>query len=148
MAQSTISYDEAGYPLLTYGSLTGWTDPQTNYRGNATTVSRWLDYPTSSWIPTHSQYDQCGSVRNVWDALGRQSQIDYSTTYLRAFPTTTTSAVPDPSGTSGQTTGLISTAVYDFNTGLVTSATDPNGRTTTFEYNDPQPTNKSKSPGW
>jgi RHS repeat-associated protein len=137
VAQSTISYDEAGYPLLTYGSMTGWTDPQTTYRGNPTTVSRWLDYPTSSWIQAHSQYDQCGSVRNVWDALGHQSQIDYSTTYVRAFPTTTTSAVPDPSGAYGQTTALVSTAVYDFNTGLVTSATDANLRTTTFEYNDP-----------
>jgi RHS repeat-associated protein len=137
VAQSTIAYDEGAYPLLTYGSLTGWTDPQTNYRGNPTTVSRWLDYPTSTWIQTHSQYDQCGNVRNVWDALGHQSQIDYSATYARGFPTTTTSAVPDPSGTYGQTSSLVSTIVYDFNTGLVTSATDANGRTTTFEYNDP-----------
>jgi RHS repeat-associated protein len=149
VAQSTVSYDEGSYPLLTYGSMTGWTDPQTNYRGNATTASRWLDYPTSSWIQTHSQYDQCGSVRNVWDALGHQSQIDYSTTYGRAFPTTTTSAVPDPTGTYGQTNALVNTTVYDLSTGLVTSATDANGRTTTFEYNDPlnRPTKVNRPDG-
>jgi RHS repeat-associated protein len=137
VSQATVSYDEPGYPLIQYGSVTGWTDPQTTYRGNVTTVSRWLDYPTPTWVSTHTQYDQCGSVKNVWDALGRMSQVDYSSTYAFAYPTTTTSVVPDPSGTYGQPTAFVSTSVYDLNTGLVTSSTDANGRTTSFEYNDP-----------
>ena len=136
VAQSSIAYDEPGYPLLTYGSLTGWTDPQTSYRGNATSANRWLDYPTSTWISTHAQYDQAGSVRSAWDARGNLSQVEYSATYARAFPTQTTSAVPDPSGTHGSTTPLVASSVYDFNTGLVTSTTDANAKTTTFEYND------------
>jgi RHS repeat-associated protein len=137
VSQTTFAYDEPGYPLIQYGSVPGWTDPQTNYRGNVTTVSRWLDYPTPAWVSTHTQYDQCGSVKNVWDALDRMSQIDYSSTYAFAYPTTTTSVVPDPSGIYGQPTAFVSMTVYDLNTGLVTSATDANGRTTTFEYNDP-----------
>lgn len=137
VSQTTFAYDEPAYPLIQYGSVPGWTDPQTNYRGNVTTVSRWLDYPTPTWVSTHTQYDQCGSVKNVWDALGRMSQVDYSSNYAFAYPTTTTSVVPDPSGVYGQPTALVSTSVYDLNTGLVTSTTDANGRTTTFEYNDP-----------
>jgi YD repeat-containing protein len=136
VAQTTTSYDEGSYPLLSYGSVTGWNDPYSTYRGNATTVSRWLNYPTSTWIQTHVQYDQCGNVRNTWDALGRQSSVDYSSTYNYAFPTTVTSAAPDPAGTYGQTAGLVTSGVFDFNTGLVVSSTDPNGRTTSFEYND------------
>ncbi len=137
VSQASFNYDESSYPLLTYGSVTGWTDPQTPYRGNVTTASRWLDYPTGNWISTHAQYDQCGSVRNSWDAKANSSQTEYSSVYAYAYPTQTTSAVPDPSGMYGQTTSLVTTAAYDLNTGLVTSATDANGKTTTFEYNDP-----------
>src|SRR6266850_560385 len=135
VAQSAISYDEAAYPLLTYGGVTGWSDPQTSYRGNPTTVSPWLN-TTGSYLPTHIQYDQCGSVRNTWDASGNQSQIEYSSTYAYAYPTLTRTPVPDSSGQHGSSTALVSTSVYDFNTGLVTSVTDPNNVTSTFEYND------------
>jgi RHS repeat-associated protein len=160
VSQGSFNYDESTLPLLTYGSVTGWIDPQSTYRGNVTTSGRWVDYPTSTWIYTHAQYDQCGSVRKAWDArdtaLANPSQISYSDSFADgvprnsyAFPTNTTSAVPDPSGTYGQTTGLVSTAIYDFNTGLVTSATDANGRTTTFEYNDPldRPTKVNRPDG-
>jgi len=136
VAQSTVSYDEAAYPLIQFGPVTGWTDPQTAYRGNPTTSAQWLNYPTPTWIQTHAQYDQCGKVRYAWDPLNRQSQVEYSATYAYAYPTSSTSAVPDPSGTYGQTWGLTSSTVYDFNTGLVTSTTDANGRITSFEYND------------
>jgi YD repeat-containing protein len=148
VSQSSFSYDESEFPLLPYDTLTGWTNPPSIYRGNITSAGRWVDYPTSTWIYTHAQYDQCGSVRKAWDArdttLTNPSQVNYKDSFSSggprntyAFPTSTTSAVPDPTGTYGQTTGLVSTAVYDFNTGFVTSATDANGKTTTFEYNDP-----------
>ena len=136
VAQTVINYDEASYPVLTYGPVTGWTDPQTSYRGNVTTTSRWLDYPTPSWIGTHSQYDQCGNVRNTWDARGNQTATFYSSAYAYAFPTQITTAVPDPSGSHGSSTPLVTTSVYDGNTGLVLSATDANNQTTTYEYND------------
>jgi RHS repeat-associated protein len=136
VAQTTFGYDEPSYPLITIGAVTGWTDPQVSYRGNLTTSSRWLDYPTSSWISTHAQYDQCGSARYTWDARGNQSSVSYSSTYAYAFPTQTTSAVPDPTGTHGSTLPLVTSTVYDFNTGLITSSTDANTRTTTFEYSD------------
>jgi RHS repeat-associated protein len=136
VAQSTISYDESSYPLYNYGSITGWIDPGTTIRGNATTVSKWLD-STNSYIQSHTQYDQAGSPINSWDPKGNLSQTAYSSSYAYAYPTVTISPVPDPSGTYGSTTSLSGTSVYDFNTGLVTSTTDANSKTTTFEYNDP-----------
>jgi hypothetical protein len=41
VSRSTISYDETS--LLTFTPPTTWIDPQTGYRGNATTTSRWLN---------------------------------------------------------------------------------------------------------
>jgi RHS repeat-associated protein len=135
VAQGSIGYDEGSYPLLTYGSVTSWSDPATNLRGNPTTVSKWLD-TTNSYLQMHVQYDQLGNVRNAWDAKGNLSQISYSSSYAYAYPTQTISAVPDPSGVYGSNTSLVASSVYDFSTGLVTSTTDANGKTTTFEYND------------
>ncbi len=148
VAQSTIVYDEASYPLLTSASVTSWTDPQTNVRGNPTTVSHWLNI-ANSWLQTHAQFDQCGSVRISWDAKGNESQVEYSSTYAYAYPTLTRTAVPDPTGQNGSTTALVSTSVFDFNTGLATSATEANNVTSNLEYNDPliRPTRTIRAAG-
>ncbi len=151
VAQSSISYDEGGQfaQLNDYGSVVNWTDPLTPYRGNPTSISQWLNYngstlttyPSGTYLTTHAQYDQCGSVRRSWDAadtgLSHPAQIDYSSTYNYAYPTSTTSAVPDPSGVYGSTTALTATTAYDFNTGKVVSTTDPNAKTTSYDYTDP-----------
>jgi RHS repeat-associated protein len=134
-AQSTITYDEPAYPLLTYGSLTGWVDPGTAARGNVTTAGKWLD-TTGAYLQTHAQYDQAGSLRNAWDAMGNQSQVEYSSAYAYAYPTLTRTAVPDPSGAYASTASLVATSLYDFDTGLVSSTTDANGQTTSFEHTD------------
>src|SRR5206468_12968261 len=52
VAQSSIDYDEEAYPILSYGNAGGWTDPQTSYRGNATSARRWLN-TTNAYIQTH-----------------------------------------------------------------------------------------------
>jgi RHS repeat-associated protein len=145
VAQSSISYDEAGYPSLTDGVATNWSDPGTNARGNPTTMSRWLNlsgttfttFPAGSYLTTHTQYNEAGSVRKSWDANGNQSEVEYSSTFANAYPTLTRSAVPDPSGAHGALSSLVTSRDYDFNTGLVTSKTDENGQTTWFAYNDP-----------
>ena len=93
-----------------------------------------MDNITGTDLQTHAQYDQSGSVRNSWDALGNQSQIEYSSNYAYAYPTLTRSAVPDPGGAFGSTTALITTKTYNFNTRQVTSTTDPNGQTTSYTY--------------
>ena len=131
-AQSELKYDEAAYAPLTYGVVTGWSDPGTTVRGQTTTTRRWLN-TNGSWLETHVQYDQCGSARKSWDARGYVSEVQYSNTYHFAYPTQTTS--PDPDG-GGVITPLVTTSVYDFNTGRVSSTTDANNQTTSFAYND------------
>ena len=131
-AQSKIEYDQ--YALLTYGAATGWTDPGTSLRGLPTTTSSWLK-SNNTWLSAHAQYDQFGNIRKSWDAkdtsLSNPTQIEYSSTYNYAYPTTITSADPDGGGPA---TALITTAIYDFTSGLVTATTDANNKTTTLEY--------------
>jgi hypothetical protein len=141
VAQSSTSYDEAAFPLLPSGSPTGWIDPATSVRGNATSVGQWLN-TTNAYLQTHAQYDQFGNLRKSWDArditLSNPAQIEYSSTYQFAYPTTMTSSVPDPSGQYGSSVAFVTTTVYDTSTGFITSTTDPNNQTTTFGYTDPQ----------
>jgi RHS repeat-associated protein len=104
-------------------------------RGNATRVSRWLlssETPINSYV----QYDIVGNSIKAIDGRGQISQVGYSSTYQYAYPTSTTSPIPDPVGTYGTNTPLTASTVYDFSTGLVTSSTDTNGKTTSLSYND------------
>ena len=133
VAQKAIGYDESS--LLTYGAVTGWIDPGTIVRGNVTTAGSWLN-TSNAYLQTRAQYDQCGSVRNIWDAKGNQSQVEYSSAYAYAYPTLTRTPVPDPSGQNGSANAFEATSVFDFNTGLATSSTDANNIVTTLEYND------------
>lgn len=140
VSQTFIDYDESSHPLISVGPVVGWNDPQTTYRGNPTTVRKWLNYPAVTWIQTHTQYDGYGNVRRTWDGMGRvlpSAELDYSSSYNYAYPTTTSTIAPDPNGTYGQPTSLTKTTAFDANTGLVLSTTDANGQTTSFEYNDP-----------
>src|ERR1700752_142175 len=146
VSQSTWSYDEGSFPLLTYPSVTGWTDPATSYRANPTSITSWLNFngstlssfPSGTYLATHAQYDQCGNVRKSWDAsdtsLANPTLMDYSDTYQRAYVTTQTSSDPDGAGPK---LPLTSTTEYDFSTGLVTASIDPNSQSTTFSYADP-----------
>jgi RHS repeat-associated protein len=133
IAQSSISYDEAAYPLISIGAVTGWTDPATTVRGNVTTTGSWLD-TTGTYLQTHAQYDQCGNLLNAWDARGNLTQTQYSSTYAYAYPTSIISATPG--SPYGSTTPLVTSSAYDFSTGLVTSTTDANNQTTSYAYND------------
>ena len=146
VAQSTLSYDEASFPLLLYASVVGWTDPATPYRANATSFTSWLNFngstlstfPSGTYLARHTQFDQCGSVRKKWDAsdtsLTNPTLTDYSATYHFAYPTTQTTADPDGVGPK---LPLTSTTEFDLSTGLVTATIDPNSQRTTFNYSDP-----------
>jgi YD repeat-containing protein len=136
VTQSEVKYDEAAYPLLTYtGTVTGWADPGTGVRGNATTIRSWLD-TSNTWIETHARYDQAGNVRYAWDAGGNLSEVEYASAYHYAYPTHTLSAIPDPTNTRGTNAPLESWTAYDFSTGKVTSTTDANNQTTHLSYQD------------
>jgi RHS repeat-associated protein len=132
VAQSSTKYDE--YTLTNVGAATGWADPQTPYRGNVTTVGRWLN-TTGNEIQTHTHYDQFGNVRIRTDAKGKDMQIAYSSNF--AYPTTITAPISDPSGQHGSNIAFTTITDYDPNTGLALSTTDENDQTTTMSYDDP-----------
>lgn len=162
-AQSEAVYDETGYPLLPCGteaapspcsSAPHWDDPGATPRGNPTTQRRWTG---STWLETHAQYDQLGNLRKGWDANGNISSVTYVDSFsdglprnTYAYPTAATTAAPNPTavhdptggpdfaaGTFGSTAGFTSYTSYDFNSGLATSTTDANGKTTAYDYTDP-----------
>ncbi|HEX8163947.1 MAG TPA: RHS repeat-associated core domain-containing protein [Pyrinomonadaceae bacterium] len=134
VSETRVRYDETG--LQAYGGAQGWGDPGAGARGNATTVSRWLD-TSNTWLETRAEYDQFGNAWKSTDARGKVSQVEYSASYQYAYPTRTISAAPDASGQRGSATALESFTAYDLSTGLVTSTTDANGQTTSYQYNDP-----------
>lgn len=135
-AKSQIAYDEAAYTPITAGTHTQWEDPNTVYRGNPTTTRSWHDIAGNQYLETHTQYDNFGNPRKVWDGRGNLTETDYASTYAYAYPTSVTTPIPDTSGTQGSNTALTTATVYDYNTGLPTSTTDANNQTTTMEYND------------
>ena len=68
---------------------------------------------------------------------GNESQIEYGTQYACTYPTKTISAIPDPNGgANGATSALVTTAAYDFNTGLPRETIDPNEQKTEIQYDD------------
>jgi YD repeat-containing protein len=135
-AKSQISYDEAAYPVIDYGSTTNWENPNTSYRGNATTTRSWTDVSNNQYIETHAQYDNFGNLRKAWDGRGNLTETEYSATYYYAYPTKVTTPIPDPTGQNGSATAFQTITQYDFNTGLPVSVTDANNQTSQFEYND------------
>lgn len=143
ISQNETKYDEPNYQILSYGvsALAGWSDPNTNARGNPTT-GRVLNITNSSWLETHAQYDQFGNPRKAWDASGDASRFvetQYDAQYQYGFPTKVITPAPDPNNTGhGSNQTSQATMTYDFYTGLQTSGTDTNGQTSTLEYNDPQ----------
>lgn len=143
VAESQTLYDEAAYaPLTVAGTVPGWTNPNTTYRGQVTTVRSWLN-TNGTWLETHVQSDVLGNLRKAWDAKGNVSEIQYNdsfsdtsknalTTY--AFATKAITPVPDPTGVKGASTALESTTIYEYWTGRTISTTEANLKTTSFEY--------------
>jgi hypothetical protein len=150
VAETQFKYDEAAYPLLTYGvNPVNWANPFANERGNLTTIRRWLNlsgatvqnHPSGSYIETHAQYDQCGSLRFATDANNKTIETIYTDSFSDgvnrntfAYPTQVKTPVPDPTGAFGLNAQLTSSTVYEFKSGKTTSTTDANAQTITLSY--------------
>jgi len=133
LSETEYVYDETALSPW-YGSVTQWADPG-GARGNATKIRTWLN-PGNTWLESRFQFDQVGNVSKSWDAKNNLTEIAYSATYHFAFPTQTTSPIPDPAGQTGSATALVTTTVYDLSTGLATSTTDANNQTTNVSFDD------------
>lgn len=136
--------------LVSRGGLTqaqGYNPASDLPRGNVTRVTRWLLANTGlvaqdTGLHTVSRYDVAGNVVKVWDAKGYETTFDYSDSFSGDFTPNTfaflkSSTSPTPSTGFGGGQALVSTSVYDFQSGKVVLTRDPNSQETTFEYNDP-----------
>lgn len=129
VAQTTYGYDEyttQGLSLQPSGVTTQHNIPS-GPRGNLTSVSRWLNTAPTPVVGTMAWYDT-GEVYKRTDPLGHGSTTTYDAT--GAYPGTVCNAL-----------NQCSYSGYDFNTGLLTIATDANGtqlgdplHTTTYSY--------------
>jgi YD repeat-containing protein len=129
----TFGYDEFG---LQSSSVTEQKVPGESYPGNQTSVHRWLSngsavsqtpcnlsVASGGYLVTNDVYFDTGEIQKSTDPCLYPTSYVYSSTYYGAFPTTITNPL-----------GQHSTVVYDFNTGLVTSATDGNLQPTSKTY--------------
>jgi RHS repeat-associated protein len=130
VAQTDYAYDVTG-------SLTPFTGAlhhdDTNYgsafltRGNLTSVTRYPNLPSPSPTIVRSfTYDTLGNLLTAQVDCCNQEQWTLTAAMQYAYPTTITRG---PTGTQ-----LTTSRAYDFNTGLLTSATDENSQTTSFGY--------------
>ncbi len=114
-------------------------DPATEKRGNVTKVTTYADAQaqTGAIIETRA-YDITGNVVKASSACCEQTTILYDdpitvgvidTQY--AYPVSQTRGAAD----TGSPHRIITSQVPDFKTGLIKSATDANGRTSTTGYN-------------
>ena len=148
-AKTHFYYDESGYQLSSSGTMPTaasgtWTDPLTELgstigaiRALPTTIRSYYDITNGYYIDTHKFYDQYGNVTKVRDGRGNDTTTTFADTYAFTLPTSVTTPIPDSSGTHGSSTAFTSSTAYDYSSGLPTSTTDINGRTTTVSYADP-----------
>ncbi len=141
MSLTQYNYDE--YSLVSSGVATQHdpSPPNAPYRGNLTSLHRWLNGSTTAtancgisvnngYLVSYSVYNDTGTMDHSVDSCGasasdtnHKTSYVYSPTYAGAYPTTVTNPL-------GQST----TNAYDFNTGLLTSTQDPNHLTTSYVY--------------
>jgi RHS repeat-associated protein len=105
-------------------------DPNTDSRGNVTTVTTYPDATTTTGVITHNTtYDIAGNIVTAQvDCCQTQSFTYSSANNDYAYPVSVTKG--NPSGVH-----LTSSISYDMNTGLVATSTDPNSKITYFSYN-------------
>jgi RHS repeat-associated protein len=138
---SQVAYTQYGYDESSLGSSgVGSSEqhdiapPAGSYRGNQTSILRWLNSGTMTCQNGHSAgsgsnvtsvltYFDTGTLQTSADPCGNTTTYAYSSTFWGAFPTTVTNALSEPT-----------TNNFDFNTGLLASTKDPNNLTTSFTY--------------
>lgn len=140
---TTYGYDEYSLNSSGVGTQHDANPPDGGYRGNQTSVHRWLigsTVATSScnisvsngYLVSYAVYNDTGTVDHTVNSCGsspsdtsHKTSYAYSSVYVGAYPTTITNPL-------GQQTA----DVYDFNTGLLISTTDPNLQPTSYTYDN------------
>jgi len=127
VAQTTYTYDgtapTATSNITQHVSVSG-------ARGNLTSIQRWLN-TTGGIPPTTNTFDDTGNILTTTDPGGHQTSFTYGACN-GAFPAQT--KFPDTN--SPHLAHHTTSATYDCNTGLVTTATDQNNGVTRFFYDN------------
>ena len=131
-AYTTYGYDEAAYPLQPANIATQHVSPPNSSRGNQTSVNQWLN-TTSTYLSSHNIFYDTGTVYQAIDPgihAAHTTTYSYSLSFAGAYPTQT--QLPDTN--SPTLAHHVTSANYDFNSGVTLSDTDENGRTTSYLY--------------
>jgi RHS repeat-associated protein len=100
-------------------------------RGNVTQITRYKNAAAAAGPIVETRgYDITGNMVSISGSCCEQTSISYSLDTQYAYPFSVTRGAADPSSPLHVTQSL----TYDFNTGRVTSSTDPNGLTTRTSY--------------
>jgi RHS repeat-associated protein len=131
---ATYAYDQTTPVSSGITTMHSSTPPGGTYRGNPTTVSRYLN-TTGANLSTTSTFFDTGTADVVTDPNGNTTTYGYSSTYAGAYLTSVTNALGQPT-----------TMTYDFTTGLLTSTTDANNQTATNTYDEMERLTLAKNP--
>jgi RHS repeat-associated protein len=121
-AKTTYVYDGAGLVSSGISTQHDSNPPSGTYRGNQTSVSRWLNTNNSNVTSTATFYDT-GMVQQKKDPLLKPTTYSYSSTFAGAYLTQECNALNQRTSYN-----------YDSNIGLAVSTTDPNQQPTTYAY--------------
>jgi RHS repeat-associated protein len=133
-AYTYYGYDESSLKSSGIGTQHDSSPVNGSYRGNQTSVRKWLNGSTVSqgpctvsvsngYVVSNKVFFDTGEVQQSSDPCGYATSFLYSSTYAGALPTTVTNPLSQ---------STVNT--YDFNTGLLLSTTDPNQQQTNYTY--------------
>jgi RHS repeat-associated protein len=142
--QSTFAYDANS--VVGSGAATGLVTPP-GLRGNASTVTHWLNTGGSSPVTSYAYFDT-GQVQSTTDACGNTSCSDvtgsnHTTTYSYTDSYTSCGGSAPPAGSTNAYLTTITNPLgqaqiycYGYLDGLMRSSKDPNSQTTSYQYID------------
>ena len=107
-------------------------DSSTDYRGNVTQVTTYANAANATDAVTETRrYDVTGNMVSASTACCDQTTLNYTVDTQYAYPNSTTRGSATDANVQ-----IVTSAIYDFNTGLTKYATDANGRTSQTIYDD------------
>lgn len=125
-ALTTYNYDQYGLAASNVSLQLNTSPPTGNYRGNLTSITRWVNSGGPNLTTTH-YFLNSGEVNLSQDPAGNQTQYVFASAapYYGAYLTQITNA-------------LSQSTEYDYetNSGKLTKITDPNQNTSTYTYDD------------
>jgi hypothetical protein len=127
-SHTAYAYDKL--PLKNTPGVIGYTDPASNYRGNLTQITRWVQASPSAVGPIveNHTYDITGNLVEVSGPCCEDTNLTYSVATQFAYPDKITVGATD------STAQLTQAFTYDFSTGLPLTAADPNRNITSMSY--------------